>query len=248
MAPVVEAEAESADGPDGSNGPDGRHGPHVFVADLAAPGLEPDDRRHLERVLRIRPGDPLTVSDGLGRWRACAMGDRLITTGPIRSVPTPSPVLTVAFALVKGARPELVVQKLTELGVDEIIPFTAARSVARWDDAKAGRQLERLTKVAREASMQSRRCHLPAVRGLRAFAEVAALPGAALAERGGRPPSVATTTVLIGPEGGWDDLERAAVADHVDFGPQVLRAETAALAVATILAGLRAGVVGERLR
>ncbi|HEY5155979.1 MAG TPA: RsmE family RNA methyltransferase [Acidimicrobiales bacterium] len=248
MAPVVASEAASAGGSGGSDGPDGRHGPHAFVVDLEAPTLELDDRRHLERVLRIRPGDPLTVSDGAGRWRACAMGGELTTTGPIRTVPPPSPVLIVAFALVKGARPELVVQKLTEMGVDEIVPFTAARSVARWDDAKAGRQLERLTKVAREASMQSRRCHLPVVRSLRAFAEVAALPGAALAERGGRPPSVATTTVLIGPEGGWDDLERAAVVDQVDFGPQVLRAETAALAVAAILAGLRAGVVNERLR
>ena len=150
----------------------------------------------------------------------------------------PSPVLTVGFALVKGARPELVVQKLTELGVDHIIPFTAARSVARWDGDKAGRQLERLAKVAREASMQSRRCHLPVVHRLHSFAEVAALPGVALAERGGRPPSVATATVLVGPEGGWDDSERVAVADHVGFGPQVLRAETAALAVGALLAAL----------
>jgi len=215
------------------------------VTDLASPELEPDDGRHLEWVLRVRPGDALTVSDGAGSWRACAMGTPLTVTGPIYTVATPTPVLTVAFALVKGARPELVVQKLTELGVDEIIPFTAARSVARWDDDKASRQCERLAKVAREASMQSRRCHLPLVHGLRTFAEVAALPGAVLGERGGRPPSVSTSTVLIGPEGGWDEAELEAVADHVSFGGQVLRAETAALAAATILAALRSGAVGE---
>jgi len=228
-----------------AGGPDGRRGPHVFVADLDAPEPDDDDRRHLERVLRVRVGDPLTVSDGAGSWRSCVMGDPVEVTGPIGVVAAPTPRLTVAFALVKGARPELVVQKLTELGVDEIIPFTAARSVARWDDEKAGRQHERLVKVAREASMQSRRCWLPVVHGLRTFAEVAALPGASLAERGGRPPSVASSTVLIGPEGGWDDTERAAVSDHVNFGEQVLRAETAALAAGAVLAALRAGSVAE---
>ena len=226
-------------------GPDGRHGPHAFVADLSAPELGLEDRHHLDRVLRVRPGDPLTVSDGAGAWCSCAMGTALTVTGEIQTVAPPSPALTVAFALVKGSRPELVVQKLTELGVDHIIPFTAARSVARWEGDKAGRQLERLVKVAREASMQSRRCHLPVVERLHRFAEVAALDGASLAERGGRPPTVRTSTVLVGPEGGWDDAERAAVADHVGFGPQVLRAETAALAVGAILAALRSGAVAE---
>jgi 16S rRNA (uracil1498-N3)-methyltransferase len=234
-------------GPDGRSdlGPDGRHGPHAFVADLDAPELGLEDRHHLERVLRVRPGDPLTVSDGAGAWRSCAMGTPLTVTGPIQTVASPQPRLTVAFALVKGARPELVVQKLTELGVDHIVPFTAARSVVRWDGDKSGRQLERLVKVAREASMQSRRCHLPVVDRLHSFGEVAAFPGACLAERGGRPPSVTTSAVLVGPEGGWDDAERDAVADHVGFGPQVLRAETAALAVGAILAALRSGAVAD---
>ncbi len=229
-------------------GPDGRHGPHAFVADLDDPGLDPHDRHHLERVLRLRPGDPLTVSDGAGGWRPCAMGDaarrhRARSSGWRR----PSPALTIGFALVKGSRPELVVQKLTELGVDHIIPFTAARSVARWDGDKAGRQVERLTKVAREAAMQSRRCHLPGGRiGCHSFAERGRSdPGACLAERGGRPPSVTTSTILVGPEGGWDEAERPAVPDHVGFGPQVLRAETAALAVAAVLAALRSGAVAE---
>jgi 16S rRNA (uracil1498-N3)-methyltransferase len=228
-----------------SHGPDGRHGPHAFVANLDAPALDPEDRHHFERVLRLRPGDELTVSDGAGRWRPCTLGAELTSTGPIITVAAPEPRLTVAFALVKGARPELVVQKLTELGIDHIVPFTAARSVARWDLGKADRQVERLTKVAREASMQSRRCHLPEVEGLRSFAQVAAFPGAVRAERDGRPPTVTTSTLLIGPEGGWDDAERAAVVDEVAIGVQVLRAETAALAGATLLAALRSGLVGE---
>jgi 16S rRNA (uracil1498-N3)-methyltransferase len=205
-----------------SHGPDGRHGPHAFVANLDAPALDPEDRHHFERVLRLRPGDELTVSDGAGRWRPCTLGAELTSTGPIITVAAPEPRLTVAFALVKGARPELVVQKLTELGIDHIVPFTP-----------------------REASMQSRRCHLPEVEGLRSFAQVAAFPGAVRAERDGRPPTVTTSTLLIGPEGGWDDAERAAVVDEVAIGVQVLRAETAALAGATLLAALRSGLVGE---
>ena len=228
-----------------ADGPDGRHGPHAFVADLDAPALDPEDRHHFERVLRLRPGDELTVSDGAGRWRPCILGTELTPTGPVVEVPAPAPRLTVAFALVKGARPELVVQKLTELGIDRIVPFTAARSVARWDVGKADRQGERLARVAREASMQSRRCHLPEVDALSTFAQVAALPGAVRAEREGRPLTVSTSTLLIGPEGGWDDAERAALTDEVAVGVQVLRAETAALAAATLLTALRSGLVGE---
>jgi 16S rRNA (uracil1498-N3)-methyltransferase len=142
----------------------------------------------------------------------------------------------------KGTRPELVVQKLTELGIDEIIPFTSARSVVRWDEQRAGRQVERLRKVAREASMQSRRCHLPRIGSPTTFATLATRPGAALAERGGASPSASLPLVLVGPEGGWTDEERHAVPLHVAFAEQVLRAETAAIATAAVLAALRSGL------
>jgi len=223
--------------------PDGRGGPHAFVADLTRPELTADDRHHLARVLRLRAGDSLTVSDGVGAWRTCRFGDQLEPVGEIVRTPTPTPTLTVGFALVKGGRPELIVQKLTELGVDRIIPFVAARSVVRWDDARSARQAERLERVAREAAMQCRRCHLPEVAASTTFAEVAREPGVVLAERDGRAPDRATRVVLVGPEGGWTDDERRSVSDHVGFGAQVLRSETAALAVAAVLGALRAGIV-----
>ena len=69
------------------------------------------------------------------------------------------------------------------------------------------------------------------------------MPGAVLAERDGRPPDLSTRMVLIGPEGGWTDDERRSVSDHVGFGAQVLRSETAAIAVAAVLGALRAGLV-----
>ena len=215
---------------------------HVFVADVDAPALRDDDRHHLSRVLRVRDGDALTVSDGRGRWRACRFGAELEPLGAVVADEQPSPALAVGFALVKGERPELVVQKLTELGIDRIVPFVAARSVVRWDDAKAARAHERLEAVAREAAMQSRRTWLPTVTPVATFADVA-VAGAALCESGGAPPSLATPTLLVGPEGGWAPEELGAGLPTVALGPTVLRAETAAIAAATLLTALRARIL-----
>ncbi|HVM55395.1 MAG TPA: RsmE family RNA methyltransferase [Acidimicrobiales bacterium] len=223
-------------------------GPWVFVDDVEAPSLSGDDRHHLERVLRVRVGDPVVVSDGAGRWRPGALGSAGVVepAGEVEHEAPPQPPITVAFALTKGERPELAVQKLTELGVDEIVPFTAARSVVRWDDQRAAANAERLRRVAREASMQSRRAWLPAVADVSSFATAVALPGAVLADRGGRPPSLSRPTVLVGPEGGWTDEERACGLASVGLGEQVLRAETAAIAAGALLAALRARLVRPR--
>ena len=219
--------------------PDGRHGPHVLVSSVEAPEVEADDRHHLDRVLRLRDGDPITVGDGAGRWRRCRWGSTVEPVGEVVVVDPPSPRLTVAFALIKGGRPELVVQKLVELGVDDIRPFTAARSVVRWDDAKAAKNHERLERVAREAVMQCRRVWLPTVHSVVDFAAVAALPGAARADRGGPAPTTATTTVLVGPEGGWSDEEAAVDLPTVGLSNAVLRAETAAITAGALLAARR---------
>lgn len=216
---------------------------HVFVDDLDRPELHPPDRHHLERVLRLRPHDAVTVCDGRGAWRPVRFGPSLVVDGPITSDGPPVVRLGVGMALLKGDRPELVVQKLTELGVDRVVPMVAARCVVRWDAAKAARHVERLRRVAREAAMQCRRTWLPEIGAVRPFAAVAAEPGACLAAAGGGPPSLDRPLVLVGPEGGWAPEERTA-APAVDLGPHVLRAETAAIAAGALLAALRAGLVG----
>ena len=215
----------------------------MFVTDVEHPELAPDDRHHLERVLRLRPGDELTVADGLGRLRLCRFGAEVQPDGDIEIVVPPVPEITLAFALTKGERPEWTVQKLTEVGVDRIVPFVSARSIVRWDDAKATRNAERLRRVAREAAMQSRRAFLPAVEDVTQFDDVAGRPGAALAERGGTRPDLAHSCLLVGPEGGWTDEELSAGLSRVTLGPTVLRAETAAIAGSVVLAGLRAGLL-----
>ncbi len=235
-------------GPDG--GPSGLGGPHAFVADLDRPVLEDADHRHLQRVLRLRPGDPVTISDGAGRWRPA----RFTATGPvepsghIRSLPPVTPAVGVGFALVKGGRPEWVVQKLTELGVDAVHPFVADRSVVRWDTAKAATQRDRWARVAREAAMQCRRCRLPEISPVTSFRDVAARPGACLADRasgtiaagGLGPPSLHRPLILVGPEGGWSDAERHAGLASVVLGPHVLRTETAAMVAGALLVARRA--------
>jgi 16S rRNA (uracil1498-N3)-methyltransferase len=216
---------------------------HAFVADLGVPALDDGDRHHLERVLRLRAGEEITVSDGAGGRLRCRFGPALEPLAEVEQVPRPRPEVTVAFAVVMGQRPEWAVQKLTEIGVDRIIPLLTARSVVRWPPGEAGGQLARLRRVAREAAMQSRRVWLPTVAGVTPFEEVAAEAGATLAHPGGGPPALAHPVVLIGPEGGWDASELAAAPAPVGLGPSVLRTETAALVAGTLLCALRAGVV-----
>jgi 16S rRNA (uracil1498-N3)-methyltransferase len=215
--------------------------PHVIVDEINHPVMSDEDVHHLAKVRRLRDGDLVSATDGCGSWRWCAFKDSALTVvGEISVGPEPSPRLTVGFALVKGSKPELVVQKLSELGIDTIIPFIAERSVVRWDDAKTERQGERLIKVAREASMQSRRVWLPTVAPVARLSDLISAEGVVRADRDGRALSSVNTTVLIGPEGGWSPAE-ADTTSVVGLGRTVLRAETAAIAAATLMVALRDG-------
>ncbi len=231
----------------------------VFVTDPRAPVVDPADARHLLDVLRLRPGEPVIASDGCGVWVPCRVGPSTAGRGGRAADPgsllvpegeavtsTPGgPSLTVAFAPVKGDRPEWVVQKLTELGVDRVVPLRANRSVVRWEGDRGDRQVDRLRRVAREASAQSRRVWLPEVSAVCRLDALVGLTGVApvLADPGGGPPSVDRPVIAVGPEGGWDDDERATVRGSVGLGPTVLRAETAAVVAGALLCALRCSVV-----
>ncbi len=228
----------------------------VFVPDPAAPELEEADRHHLVDVLRLAPGELVIAADGDGRWVPCRMSGStgrdgtapttlLVPDGPAVEAPRARPAITVAFAPTKGSRPEWVVQKLTELGVDRIVPLQTARSVVRWDGERGRRAVERLRRVAQEAAAQCRQVRLPEVAPVSRLSDLAAVCGdpPVLAVPGGGPPTLAHPVLAVGPEGGWDEAERSASGAAVGLGPTVLRAETAAVVAGAILCGIRSGLV-----
>ena len=237
----------------------------VFVDDPAQPVLSDEDAHHLGRVLRLRAGEEVVVSDGRGHWARTTWGggsggDDAVALEPLRGGTGPGgdgsvqsearvePVLTVAFAPVKGERPEWVVQKLTELGIDRIVPLRSERSVVRWSGARGTATVDKLRRVAREAAAQSRRVWVPEVSDTVGFDELASLgePGeVVLAQLSGDRPTADQHVVAVGPEGGWSTTELAAGLPTVGFGLSVLRAETAAVTAGALLASLRTGTVAQ---
>ena len=217
---------------------------HLFVADLEHPSIDDVDRHHVERVLRLRPGEAVSVSDGAGGRRDCAYreGGELEPAGDVERQGAPVPRLTIGFALVKSDRAGWIVQKLTECGIDRILPFVADRSVVRWDPEKAGRTTERWRRIAREAAMQSRRTWLPTVGDVVAYSAIDR-PVVIADIDADEPPTLGSPTVLVGPEGGWSPEERAAADRRIRLGPHVLRAETAAVAAGVLYAALRENIV-----
>lgn len=232
---------------------------HFFLDDVAGDRLRisGDDGRHAARVLRLRPGEEITVGDGRGtvvRARVSTIADAAVdaeVTDRMR-VPAQMPRLTVCPAVPHSGKLDLVTQKLTELGVDAIVPWVAARSVPRWGRQKAARQGARLRAIAYEAAKQARRPWLPEVLDPDALQPPA---GAAVvlhetADRSLRdvlPDDCDALTMVTGPEGGLTPQEveqlRARGAVVATLGPLVLRTETAAIAGAVLVLG-RYGRIG----
>ena len=242
--------------------------PGAFAAGGAAVVLSEEESRHLRDVLRLRAGDEAHVFDGEGREFACVVADaggrgggaRLEVRGAAEPPSAESPLrLTLAAALLKGEKFDLVVQKATELGASRVAPVVTRRADVRpRDEGDAARRVERWRRLALEAAKQSGRARLPEVSKPVGFeALVSAAPGAGearvlFAERGGlglgslaagaagaRPAAV---VALVGPEGGWEDEEVALAAaagwSVVTLGGRTLRAETAAIVVCVLLQNL----------
>lgn len=215
------------------------------------------EAHHAVAVRRLRPGERLVLTDGLGtRVEAvvAATGKRELVAlaEHVERTPRPEPAFVVVQALPKGDRGELAVEVLTEVGIDEVVPWAAARSVAVWRGERAERSLAKWRGTAREAAKQARRAWFPAVAPLATTTEVAALVAAAdlavvLHEPASDPlaslpvPAEGRVVVVVGPEGGLTDDEVAALteagAHAVRLGAEVLRTSTAGVAaVAALLA------------
>jgi 16S rRNA (uracil1498-N3)-methyltransferase len=237
--------------------------PPVFLADRAA--LESDvvvlsgaEGRHAATVRRLRPGERADIADGAGLVAECVVAgpypggaDGLeLTVLARRQEPPPDPAITVVQALPKGDRGELAVEEMTEVGVDRIVPWAAARSITVWQGARGERALGKWRLTAREAAKQSRRAWIPEVTELAATADVARLaakaacaivlePGAAVSLGRLSLPGSGDLLVVVGPEGGITAEElaafQAAGAVGCRLGPTVLRTSTAGTVAAAIL-------------
>jgi 16S rRNA (uracil1498-N3)-methyltransferase len=154
--------------------------PQFFAdpADLTtdAAVLRGDEARHAATVLRVKAGELLVVADGSGRVadaRATSVtpGEVRASVIALREVAPAVPAITVAVGLLKTGKLDLVVQKLTELGVERIAPVSCARSVVRWDARKAAVARERWAAIATAAAKQAHRARVPEVLQLTSLAD-----------------------------------------------------------------------------
>lgn len=215
--------------------------------------LSGDEARHAVTVSRVRAGERIAIGDGHGTL----VSGEVVSTGArelelivdeVVSVEASSPRITLVQALAKGDRDELAVQAATELGVDAIVPWAAARSVSRWDGAKAEKGRLRWASIVREAVKQSIRAWLPAVAPLTTTGELPArldgqrvllLEPTASARLTDLRPDGRDIALVVGPEGGIAPAELGrlteAGAEPVRLGASVLRTSTAGPAAIAVL-------------
>lgn len=237
--------------------------PVHFLPELGRPrvgerlALSGEEAHHAVAVRRLRVGEALVITDGLGGRAVCRVvsAERRALSAVCEAFdvePEPTPHVTVIQALAKGDRADLAVELATELGAARIVPWAASRSVSVWRGDRAAKGVEKWRATAREAAKQSRRSWFPEVSDLAStaaacglLAECVAAGGAAFAlheeatEALAAQPVPAYAVVIVGPEGGisTDELARfvEAGATPVLLGPEVLRTSTAGAAALVAL-------------
>ena len=242
--------------------PPSRARPRLYLPELPHPRLaerpcliDPEQTRHLRKVLRCREGDALELFDGQGGLAQAVIagfeGSRAACrVEHVDHYPPLEPHVTVAAAVPKGSRPDDMVEQLSQVGADRFVPIQTQRSVVDPRPHK----LERLQRVAVEAAKQCGRLHVLEIEPMVSFSEVLkrsmdlhliAATGGKVATLGKRLQSAGSVQVLIGPEGGWtpEELSAAEAAGAVrwSLGPFVMRIETAAPTAVGVLRYLTMG-------
>jgi 16S rRNA (uracil1498-N3)-methyltransferase len=219
--------------------------------------LDGAEGHHAATVQRLRVGELLLLADGVGGTASAlvtAVGrgtlDVRITSRGYAEASVPR--LIVAQGIAKGDRGELAVQAMTEVGVDEIVPWAAARSVVQWRGDRGAKARDKWAATAREAAKQARRPWLPVIGGdpdsstKQVAARIAAATAAYVLHEEATDrmvtvdlPTDGEIVLVIGPEGGITPDEvtafAAAGARPVRLGPSVLRTSTAGVAALTVL-------------
>lgn len=216
--------------------------------------LDGPEGRHAATVRRVAVGESVDLADGRGTRVSCTvvgLGQDLVRLQVVSRVvePEPSPRLVLVQAIAKGDRGELAVELATEVGVDEVVPWSAERCVVKWEGARGERSLGRWQSTAREAGKQSRRARHPVVGPwldtLALLDRVAAATTLVLHEQATEPlattplPADGEVLLVVGPEGGITDKElrrlTAAGGRPVRLGSSVLRTSTAGAAAAAVV-------------
>lgn len=225
----------------------------LVVGRVAVDGAE---GRHGATVVRLRAGEDIALVDGRGRRGsgvvAAVIGKDVVEVdvSAVADEPAPAPRLVVVQALPKGDRGELAVETMTEIGVDEVVPWAASRCVTRWHEGRGEKALARWRTTAQGAAKQSRRARFPVVAELAGTRDVAdrvhrAAAGVVLHEEAEaalgscEPPAAGEIVVVVGPEGGISPAELAVLveagATAYRLGPTVLRTSTAGTAALAVL-------------
>lgn len=223
--------------------------------------LDGQEAHHLQRVLRMRPGEELVLLDGSGaefpgRIKGFS-GSQVIVELETAVAGGAEPSLTVSLAqgIPKGDKMELIIQKATELGLSRLVPLMTARTVVRLRPERSSNRIPRWQRVAAESAKQCRRSRPPRIDPVCTLKEaLEQVPRDALALmpwegeggvwlkdqlRGENLRKRPEIWIFVGPEGGWEpaevELAQSAGVIPVTLGPRILRTETAALAMLSIL-------------
>lgn len=204
------------------------------VEDLEAPELSREDENHLHKALRASEGEEVVVTDGQGSWALYeVLSYGLKRVSDIQLDP-PAPETSLYLTPLKGERAEWAVAKATEVGVSRVVPLIAERMVVKFKGEAREKILSRWRRIAAEASNQCRRTYDVVIGDPIKVKDVHSL--VAVADLGATGNWAGLRSVAIGPEGGWAKDEWDVGRRRVGLGPTVLRAETAGVVAASLLA------------
>lgn len=204
------------------------------VEDPSSPVLASADDHHLNKVLRARVDEEVVVTDGHGTWSICTVQDHgLLRVTDVHTDPA-MPETVLYLSPLKGDRSEWAVAKATELGVSRIVPLQSRHLAVKFNGPVRDKVIARWRRIAFESAAQSRRTYDMLIDETVQCGEVD--PTVAVADFSGGGDWNGVRAVAIGPEGGWSVDEWEAGRTRLSLGPTVLRAETAAVVAASLLA------------
>ncbi len=204
------------------------------VEDPSTPQLSRSDEHHLRTVLRAGVGEEIVVNDGHGAWSLVRVRERdLERTSDVHQDPA-APETVLYLAPLKGDRSEWAVAKATELGVRRIVPLVSERLAVKFRGETRDKTLARWRRIADEACGQCRRTYALTIDEPLAVRDVEV--SVAVADFDGEADWSGVHAVAIGPEGGWATQEWDPSRRRLSLGPTVLRAETAAVVAASLMA------------